>query len=253
MKIIKKIAALFLAAAMLFLASCSGNKAKIEVLGSSLTDAGEDMILKFVIENDENDTISELKIKADVYDEKQNKIDEVEMSYPIKIGSGEKVTLSARCDEGSRSAEITEYSYKKDGKAVSGEFDSAVTAKHEEPTTADKSANTREKLAQLLIDDVKSKFRADGYNAEGHYDTEKNQLIIAAYFNKSYTACAALYKIDPTQWQTLAESIASMSETCLSEFKSHNFSDVHVSVGMMSSDEEILISATDGEIVDMFN
>ena len=44
-----------------------------------------------------------------------------------------------------------------------------------------------------------------------------------------------------------------MSKTCLNEFESHNFSDVHVSVGMMSSDDEILISATDGEIVDMFN
>lgn len=105
----------------------------------------------------------------------------------------------------------------------------------------------------MLIDDIKSKFRADGYNAEGHYDKNKKQLIIAAYFNKSYKSCAALYQIDPTQWQTLAESIASMSKTCLNEFESHNFSDVHVSVGMMSSDDEILISATDGEIVDMFN
>lgn len=253
MKIFKKSASIFLIFVLMFLTSCSGKGGRIEAVSSSLTGAGEDMIVKFVIKNGESEQISDLKIKAAIYDEKQNKIDEAEMTYPIKIEPGEEVTLSARCDESSRSAEITEYSYKKGGKEVSGKFDSAVTAKYEEPTTADKSVNTREKLAEVLIDDIKSKFRADGYNAEGHYDKDKKQLIIAAYFNKSYKACAALYQIDPTQWQTLAESIASMSKTCLNEFESHNFSDVHVSVGMMSSDDEILISATDGEIVDMFN
>ena len=253
MKLIKNISVFLLTFALIFLSACSSGHTQIESVGSSVTKAGEDMIVKFIIKNKEKEEITDLKIKADIFDKSGNKVDQVEMNYPVKIGSDEEVTLSARCDENCLSAEATEFSYLKGSKTVTGKFQSGITAQYEEPTTADESINTREKLAEVLIDDIKSKFRTDGYNAEGHYDKENKQLIVAAYFNKNYTSCAALYEINPTQWQTLAQSIASMSETCLDEFKNHNFSDVHVSVGMMSSDEEILISATDGEIVDMFN
>ena len=42
-----------------------------------------------------------------------------------------------------------------------------------------------------------------------------------------------------------------MSETCLAEFERYGFKDVQVSVGVMSTDDKIMISATNGEIIDM--
>ena len=82
------------------------------------------------------------------------------------------------------------------------------------------------------------------------YDAEKNQLMIATYCDLTLNECIASYRINPDQWDELAQSITTMSQTCVDEFADYGFDDVHVSIGFMSKDEQIVLSATDGEIVD---
>lgn len=235
---------------LLSLASCSRG-GTVEITSVQLTESAGGANVKFVIKNNTGAVIDKLKITADTFDG-ENKTGTVEISYSLPVGAGESATLGKTLPSECKRCVATGYSYVNDsGDTVSGNFSGGNEAVFSQKSEENKSISTRAQLAEVLIDDIKKEFLSQGFSSEGHYDSDKKQLIIVSYAKSSYETSLLLYEKSPESWQNTADSIAKMSETCLAEFERYGFKDVQVSVGVMSTDDKIMISATNGEIIDM--
>ena len=253
-KFIFKISSLILLCAVVLSAfsACSfSSGVKISSCELIKTSSGVSGIFKIL--NCESATVDNLEITVKAFDNNGNETGTYKGIYALYTEPEEEATitvvLSAECE----SAKAVTYKYTVDGKEKSGEFKENNTATFPEVTTADTKIDTREELAEKLIEDVEHQFMLQQYEAHGYYDKENNQVIIASYAAKTYDECYYAYSLDPTVYDDLEESLKQMSLTCYEEFQSYNFMDVEVSVGFLSSDEKIMISATNGTIVDNFS
>ncbi len=208
-------------------------------------------IFKFV--NNEKENAYNLEITVKAFDKNGRELAETEGRYALYIEPDHEATVTVELPAGTVKAQAVSYRYTVSGSEKSGDFEKSVDATYPVTTTADSKIDTREELADKLIDDIEHQFMLEHYEAHGYYDKEKNQVIIAAYATQSYNECYYAYSIDTTVYSTLAKAIEQMSLTCYEEFKKYNFSDVKVSVGFLSSDEQVMISATNGTIVNNFN
>lgn len=246
-----KLSAFLTAFVILFsLASCSRG-GTVEITSAQLTESAGGANVKFVIKNNTGAAIDKLKITADTFDG-ENKMGSVEISYSLTVAAGESATLGKAVPSECKRCVVISYSYVNDsGDTVSGSFDGGNEAIFSQKTEESKNISTRAQLAEKLIDDVKSQFLSQGFSADGNYDSDKKQLVIVSYAKSSYETSLQIYNQSPESWENTADSIAKMSASCLSEFERYGFKDVQVSVGIMSTDDKIILSATNGEIIDM--
>lgn len=249
-KIIKISAALLSLILLFSLASCSQG-GSIDITGTELTQSANGTNVKFTVRNNTGETIDKLKITVETYDG-EKKTDTVELSYSLTVAAGDSATLGKSLPFECKKCVATDYSYVNDsGDTVSGSFDGGNEAIFSQKTEGKKNISTRAQLAEVMIDDIKKQFLSQGFSSDGNYDSDKKQLVIVSYAKSSYETSLLLYKKSPESWDDMADSIAKMSATCLAEFERYGFKDVQVSVGVMSTDDKIILSATNGEIVDM--
>ncbi len=251
-KFLIKIFALIIA--LVTLVSCSENKSGIEIKSCELYKTLNGMNAKFEVINNEPGTIDNLSLEVETYVDSQAK-ESLAAEYSLYIESGDTATVTLTLPYECEKAVAVSYSYQTaDGETLSGDFENKATAVMKETTTsAKKEIKTREDLAEVLLEDVKHQFMLQSYEANGYYDNQKKQFVIAAYATQTYADCSYSYSIEPLPFRNLSDSIAQMSQTCYEEFQNYGFADVQVSIGFMSSDEKIMISATNGEIVEMFD
>lgn len=226
---------------------------KIKITKAEISSAGSQKVIKFTALNNTEKSISEFTLDIVLIDSQGEEIKTMQVSYPIEIGPGQSATLSAQSDDDVVSAKASACRYKNSaGKEITLTFKNGYIAEYNPESTKQESGTikTREEAAEIIIKDVKLQFLKKKYMTDGTYDPEKKQLMIASYCDLTLKECKASYSINTNDWDELSQSIASMSQTCLDEFKSYGFDDVHVSIGFMSKDDQIVISATDGEIVD---
>ena len=252
MKFFKPICLLL--AIVLIFAGCSESPDKIEITSGELFRTKNGISAKFEIINNEPGTITELKLNVITYNDNKE-IEQASVDYPIYVEENETASLTLAFEYECDKAVAVSYSYMKaDGESVTGNFSQKYEAIfNTESTTSAENINTRENLANKLIKDIERQFMLQSFEAHGYYDSEKNQLVVAAYAKDLYKDCYYAYQVDNTSYQNLAKSIATMSQTCYDEFRLYKFNDVQVSIGLLSADETIMISATNGEIVEMFN
>lgn len=246
----KRIIGFLLVFAILSLCGCS-SKADIEVTGCEIVSAGDAYNVKFTLLNNTDHTIKGLGITVSLMDDSGAETEKAQSSYPIAVSPKGSATLTVKGKKGIAKAKALSYSYTiENGETVSADFKKDHVAEISEVKTAQNVIKTRAEVADELIQDIKYQFLKKQYLTDGTYDEEKKQLIIASYCDLSLSECKASYRMSPDQWNELSQSISQMSSTCIDEFKSNGFDDVHVSIGFMSNDDQIIISATDGEIVD---
>lgn len=249
----KIISIVFLICIIFSFASCSTVQ-PVTVSSCELYETSSGVNGKFVILNSSNDTLSDLKAVVCGYDKNQKEIVTKDASYSLEIKPEEEATVTVELTKECESAKIISYSFvTSDGKEKSGEFSENNVAVFPPVTTENKKISTRAQLAEILIEDIEHQFMLQAFESHGYYDEEKNQLVIASYITKTYDECYYAYSLDNTVYDSLADSVVNMSKNCYEEFQSYNFNDVQVSIGFLSSDERIMISATNGELVDMFN
>lgn len=250
----KKAVSLFLIFAFVacFFSGCSA-KAGVEITSCELNKTSRGVSGIFTVLSHEKAQIYNLAITVDAYDRDGNVIESACGEYAIYVDPEHEATITVELPEATESAKATGYKYVVEGEETDGSFTDSPVATFPPQTTADTKIDTREELAEKLIEDVEHQFMLQHYEAHGYYDKENNQVIIASYATKTYADCSYAYSIDPTSYNELAKSIQQMSLTCYKEFENYNFKDVKVSIGFLSSDEKIMISATNGEIVDNFS
>ncbi|MBQ8784242.1 MAG: hypothetical protein IJZ57_10790 [Clostridia bacterium] len=251
--ILKTMCLFLICAVVLFSFSSCSLSSGIEVSSCELIKASDGIKGIFTILNNENKTIDELKITVKAFDKNKEEIDSCEAEYALYIDPDHEATITVSLPEETETATAVAYKYTVDGKEKSGEFKENNIAAFPEITTADTKIDTREELAEMLIEDIEHQFMLQQYEAHGYYDKENKQVIIASYATKTYDECYYAYSLDPTIYNDLEKSLEQMSLTCYEEFQNYNFKDVEVSVGFLSSDEKIMISATNGTIVDNFS
>ncbi len=232
--------------------SCSPQE-KLELVSCELIKTSYGVNGIFTVLNNEKAQIYNLTVTVKAYDENGEFIDSAKGEYALHVDPEHEATITVDLPENTESAKAVGYTYVVDGKENNGSFAESPAATFPPQTTADTKIDTREELAEKLIEDVEHQFMLQHYEAHGYYDKEKNQVIIASYATKTYADCSYANSIDPTVYNELAKSIQQMSLTCYEEFENYNFKDVKVSIGFLSSDEKIMISATNGEIVDNFS
>ena len=246
----KKIICAAAAFMLVFLCGCAGTE-KLSVTNCEIVFSGEEKVSKFTVENNTGKTISNLTVLIKMFDSAGKETDSAEAGYPINVKSGESATVTAKSGRDYDYSKAVSCTYTLEGEAEKTlVFKKEYTARYENKTEGPGSIKTRADVAEEMIQDVKIQFLKKKYMTDGSYDPEKKQLMIASYCDMTLKECKASYQINPDQWDELSQSMASMCQTCVDEFKSYGFDDVHVSLGFMSKDEEIIISATDGEIVD---
>lgn len=250
----KKFVSLFLVFAFVvcLFSGCSA-KSGVEITSCELNRTKNGVNGIFTVLNHEKSRIDNLAITVKAYNQGGSEIDEVEGQYSLYVDPEHEATITVALPRNTESAQAVSYSFTIGEKKKSENFAESNTATFPPVTTTDSEINTREELAEMLIEDVEHKFMLQHFEAHGYYDKEKNQVIIASYATSTYDDCKYAYSMDPTVYNELAKSIQQMSLTCYEEFKNYNFSDVEVSIGFLSSDEKIMISATNGEIVDNFS
>ena len=226
---------------------------KIKITNAEISSTGSHKVIKFTAINNTKKSISDFTLDIDLIDSQGEEIKTTQVSYPIEIGPGQGATLSTQSDDDVVSARAAACHYKNSsGKEIDLTFKQLYIAEYNPKDTKQESGTikTREEAAEIIIKDVKLQFLKKKYMTDGTYDPEKKQLMIASYCDLTLNECKASFAVNPDEWNELSQSIASMSETCLDEFKSYGFDDVHVSIGFMSKDDKIVISAADGEIID---
>lgn len=244
----KRLASVIMIAFVIAFSFSGCSKKRIDPVKGEIRKNGDKFSVSFTVRNSTGEKIDGLTLKIKTFTESGEEADSGEAAYPIEIEDGAEATLTFSTDKECSSAQAVSYSYKTSGvKTVQGEFSDFKAA-----VAADKveDALTREALAEEIIRDVRNQFLAKDTYSHGTYDAEKKHLIIVSDYKQSYDVCLALYEKDPDIWKSLTDGIISMSETCLEEFRNNNFDDVSVSIGVMSSDEEIMFSATNGELTE---
>lgn len=223
-----------------------GKESLIEPVSGEIIENEKSYTVNFVIANKTGGKIEELSATIITYSNNDNVADEKEVVYPLAVEDGKNATLSLNTEKKCLSAKVTAYSYKtENGKTVNGKFDNDFVAYVKKNSTSEK---TRERLADDMIREIKNQFLEKGFMATGVYDTEKKELTIVSKYSKDYDVCAALYEQEPDMWKSLEDGIVQMSQTCYDEFKDNNFDDVSVNVGVVSNDEELMFSATNGNL-----
>ncbi len=238
---------------MLFMFSSCGKKGYIEINSSELYSTNKAVTAKFEITNHQKEKIENLSIQIEAFDKNNNSLGFATAKYSLPVDPDSVATLSASVNKESKKAVAVSYEYNLNGEKISGKFENSPEATQVAVTEADFNYETREELANALIKDIKRQFMLQKFEAHGYYESDSNSLVIAAYTSKSYNDCIYENSIDSSGYKALAESMATMSKTCLEEFEIHGFSDVQISVGLLSKDERILISATNGTIVENLN
>ncbi len=249
----KAISVFFVFAFIVCLFSGCSAKAGVEITSCELNKTSRGVSGIFTVLSHEKAQIYNLAITVKSYDKSGAEIETIEGQYAVYVDPEHEATITVDLPESTESAKAVGYSYVVNGEEKSGSFAKNNTAAFPPVTTTDSEINTREELAQKLIEDVEHQFMLKHFEAHGYYDNEKNQVIIASYATQTYEDCRYSYSLEPDIYNELAKSIQQMSLTCYEEFENYNFKDVKVSIGFMSSDEKIMISATNGEIVDNFS
>lgn len=243
----KKIISAVLTAIILCIILSGCTERRLEVSDGEIAVKNEKYAVSFTVVNNTGKTITDLSIEVQTYLKNDKKSDSGRAVYPIAVENGAEATLSLITEKECVSARALSYSYKTgSGKEKSGEFKTAAVAYMKEKSG---EAKTRQQLADKIIRDVKNQFLIKGSYSTGSYDAEEKRLVIVSRYTQDFDTCCALYEKEPSMWDSLADGIVSMSKTCLEEFQENGFSDVIVNVGVMSSDEKLLFSATDGELV----
>ena len=237
---------------VLMLSACSA-KESVEIASCELVKASNGVNGIFTVLSNEKAQIYNLTVTVKAFDENGDFIDSARGDYAMHVDPEHEATVTVSLPQNTKTAQAVSYTYVVDGTEKSGNFAQSKTAVFPSKTTADTKIDTREELAEKLIEDIEHQFMLQHYEAHGYYDEEKNQVIIASYATKTYADCSYAHSVDPTLYNELAKSIQQMSLTCYEEFENYNFKDVKVSIGFLSSDEKIMISATNGEIVDNFS
>lgn len=232
--------------------SCSFNRG-ISIASCELIKATDNVNGIFKILNSEKSRIDNLSITVKAFDKSRNELGTYEGTYSIYVNPDNEATITVALPKETVSAKAISCTYILDSKKRTEEFESISDAVFPVTTTEKSKFDTREELAEHLIEDIEHQFMLKKFEAHGYYDKENNRVIIASYTTKTYSECQYARSIDPTIYNDLTESIKQMSLTCYEEFQNYNFKDVEVSVGFLSSDEKIMISATNGTIVDNFN
>ncbi len=224
-------------------------KSGIEFAGGEIVPEKEGNTANITVLNSTGGTVYSLSALIRTFSDKGAVSDEKEAVYPIEIENGDKATLSIKTDKECVSAQAVSYRYKTEsGAEKSGEFSDEFTVYVKK--SAQSSIKTREQLAKDIIRDINNQFLKKGSLSTGRYDSDKKHLVIVSKYKDDYETCVDSYKHEPEMWNELADGIVQMSQTCCDEFKNNNFDDVNVSVGIISSDEEILFSATNGELAE---
>ncbi len=243
----KKIWIGFCLLTLLLLGGCGGKT--LTVTGGEIAAAADGRTVRFTVRNDTGGEVRDLTLTVELLGKDGAVLEQKTAAYPTAVPPAENATVTCKSEQRVSGAQVTAFAYKTEaGKSIEKTLDKPVRAKTAVTTTTDGVIRTRAALAERLIDDVNAQFRKKGYTAQGSYDAEKKQLILASYYGLPAEACRTSYRYDPAPWDTLAESMASMSKTCMEEFQRYGFSDVHTVIGLLSSDEQLLISAADGEI-----
>ncbi len=245
---VKRLFCVIASAAMLCLMLCSCGKAeKPEITGGEIAVSGGEYTVSFTVLNKTGGNVSEFTLGVKAFGNGGRQSDEGEASYPIEIKNGASATVVYKTKNECTSATAVWYSYKTDGGSeVKGEFDGDFTAYLKSET--DNSIATREQLAEDIIRNVRDTFLKKGTYSTGSYDSANKHLIIVSRYTDDYDTCAQAYAKNPDAWKELSDGVVSMSESCLETFRNENFDDVNVTVGVMSDDEQIMFSATNGEL-----
>lgn len=245
----KKTVCAFLIFILIFLCGCSSS-GKISVTNCEIVISGDEKVSKFTVLNNTGKTVSDFCLEVVMLDSQGESTDTVQAEYPIDIKAGQSATVSAKSKSDYNTAKAVSCTYTAGGKQEHIGFKNEYIAQQQGKSNSGGSIKTRADVAEEMIQDVKFQFLKKKYMTDGTYDPEKKQLMIASYCDLTLNECKASYKINPDQWDELAQSMSSMCQTCVDEFKSYGFDDVHVSLGFMTKDDQIAVSVTDGEIVD---
>lgn len=242
-------AAVFAAIIIYFSFSGCGKQDGIEFVSGEIVPSENESAVSFTFLNNTGRTIYSFSAVIRIFTDKDTVCDEQGAVYPIEIENGAKATLTVKTDKECTSAKAVSYSYKTENKTEkSGELSDEFTAYIKKDSSS--SIMTREQLAEKIIRDVNSQFLKKGSLSTGSYDADKKRLVIVSKYKEKYEACLDSYERNPDMWTELVDGIIQMSRTCQDEFKSNNFDDVDVSVGIISRDEEIMFSATNGELAE---
>lgn len=236
--------------AVIFICLCfssCGKQNLLEPVSGEIIKNEENYIVKFVVANKTGGKIESLSAVITICSGKNTVAEEKEIEYPLAVENGKNATISTTTEKDCTSAKITSYSYKTEkGKTVQGEFEKDCIAYIKSKTS---QVKTRDQVAEDMIREIKSQFLEEGFMATGSYNSEKKQLVIVSKYTESYDVCVELYEREPDMWESLEDGIVSMSQACYNEFADNGFEDITANVGVVSSDEELLFSATNGTLV----
>lgn len=226
-----------------------GKQGSISFSSGEIVKGKDNSTVNFVLVNETGKTIESLSVVVRTFSDNNKKEDEKEVVYPIEVENGMKATISMKTKKECVSAKAVSYKYKtSNGAEKSGSFGDEFTAYVKKASSS--SIKTREQLAEKIIRDVNNQFLKGGSLSTGSYDEQKKRLVIVSKYKDKYNTCLSAYEENPDAWQGLVDGIVSMSKTCHEEFVNNKFDDVSVSVGIISKDEELMFSATDGELID---
>lgn len=233
---------------MLCLTLCGcGKVRKPEITDGEIIAGKGEYSVSFTVSNKTGGTVSGLTVEVKTYGKGGAAADEGEAVYPIDVENGSSATVVFKTDKACESAEAVRYSYRNEsGDEIKGEFDGDFRAYVKKATGNDIA--TREQLADEIIREVRDSFLKKGTYSTGSYDSDRKQLVIVSRYEDDYDTCLRAYKENPDAWKPLSDGVVSMSQTYLERFQDENFDDVTVAVGVMSDDEQIMFSATDGSL-----
>lgn len=227
--------------------ACGKKKGSVDTLSGEITVSDGKYNISFTLQNNTGETVSELSalIRAFSSDGKQS--DEKNVTYPIEVENGQRATFSFSTEKECEIAKAVSCTYKNaQGETVSAELSQEITAQLRSET-AEKPV-TRETVANDIIREINNQFLKKGTPSTGSYDPDRKQLMIISRYSELYDDCLIAYSQDPTVWNSMTDGIVSMSLYCLEKLEDNGFTDVDVGVAIASLDDEIMFSATNGEL-----
>ncbi len=241
----KKFLSVFILLLFLFLfAGCSG-KNRIEFYSGEIVYSEKTSLISITVQNKTGEKIKNLSVTALTDDGEKHT-----GKYPIEVEPDGRATLSINGKMNCKSVKVISFSYdNQKGKTFTGEFGENAVVKPRVKSDGE-TVVTRESLAEKIIIRVRDEFLKKRTYSQGQYDPEKKILYVYSQYPEDYDYCYDSYQKDPTAWKSLEDGVVKMSSDYLSEFKNNGFDDVTVSIGVMSSDEKIIVSASNGELID---
>lgn len=246
--IVKKIFSVLIIMALMcsLFYGCSSKKT-IEPVSGEIKVNDKNCTVSFTVKNNTGKSISSLSGFISAFSKDKTVVKTDEVKYPIEVQNGDNATLTFIV-ESCAYARLDFCTFKSEnGDEKRADFKEDFVAYPKEKSG--ETIKTREDVAKKMIRDVKTHFLKQGSFSDGEYNSDKKSLIIVSTYDMNADTCVSLYQKEPDMWKSLEEGIVSMSQTCLDEFKANNFDDVTVNIGVMSNDDELLFSATDGQLV----